>query len=86
MSQLAEIRRATLSEGTGKGLDTAQFRNAAGLAFAVIPGRCMDIYDLSYRGINLSFLSKAGLTPHLFSDERGVFQPVGRRRACHLRA
>lgn len=72
MSQLAEIRRATLSEGTGKGLDTAQFRNAAGLAFTVIPGRCMDIYDLSYRGINLSFLSKAGLT-HTFSPMNGEF-------------
>lgn len=72
MEQLARIRRSALSEGQGKGLDIAQFRNAAGLEFTVVPGRCMDIYDLSYRGINLSFMSKAGLTSS-FSPMNGEF-------------
>lgn len=72
MEQLARIRRSTLSEGPGKGLDIAHFRNAAGLEFTVVPGRCMDIYDLSYRGVNLSFMSKAGLTSS-FSPMNGEF-------------
>lgn len=61
MDQLCGIRECTLSNGMAQGIKAAEFHNAAGLRFTVVPDRCMDIYDMSYKGINLSFLSRNGL-------------------------
>lgn len=77
ISQLAGVRESTLRRGRGAGLDIAEFYNAAGLRFTVVPDRCMDLYDLSYKGVNLSFQSKNGLVsgayteplPNAFSDQ-----------------
>ena len=61
MDQLAGIRLAQLAEGPGRGVTVAEFHNAAGLRFTVSPDRCMDIYDFSYKGVNISFLSRNGM-------------------------
>ncbi|MDO4548421.1 MAG: aldose 1-epimerase family protein [Clostridia bacterium] len=60
ISQIAGIQESTIKTGRGKGLDIARFYNAAGLNFTVCPDRCMDIMDMSYKGVNLSFQSKNG--------------------------
>ena len=60
IDQLAGIREGVLLRGRGEGMKTAEFHNAAGLRFTVLPDRCMDIYDLSFRGMNLSFHAKNG--------------------------
>ena len=77
INQIAGIRVSTLRRGRGVGMDIAEFYNAAGLRFTVLPDRCMDLNDLSYKGINLSFQSKNGLisgasfesSPGSFCDE-----------------
>ncbi|MBE6963983.1 MAG: DUF4432 family protein [Ruminococcaceae bacterium] len=68
VEQLAGIREAQLLRGRGQGIRMAEFHNAAGLRFSVMPDRCMDLYDLSYKGVNLAFLGKNGLSsPHAFN-------------------
>lgn len=61
MEQIAGIRESQLLRGRGEQIHIAEVYNAAGLRFTVVPDRCMDLYDLSYKGMNLSFQSKNGL-------------------------
>ncbi len=61
MNQIAGIRESVHTDGSSKGLRSIEVYNAAGLRFTVLPDRCLDIYDFSYKGCNLSFHSKNGL-------------------------
>ena len=74
IDQLAGIRETKLLRGRGEDIQLAEFYNAAGLRFSVVPDRCMDLWDLSYKGINLSFQSKNGLTsPQAYTPADGEF-------------
>ncbi len=74
MDQIAGIREAHLLRGRGAGVRIAEFYNAAGLRFSVVPDRCMDLYDCSYKGINLSFHTKNGLvSPQSVTALEGEF-------------
>ena len=74
MEQLAGIREVQLISGRGGGMRAAEIHNAAGVRYTVVPDRGMDLYDLSYKGINLSFLSKNGLvSSERFSPAKGEF-------------
>lgn len=88
MEQVAGIREARLLHGRGEGTQVAEFYNAAGLRFSVVPDRCMDLFDCSYRGVNLSFQSKNGLTsPLAYSAANGEFAeqwPAGMLVTCGL--
>lgn len=88
IDQIAGIRESRLLHGRGQGIHLAEFYNAAGLRFTLIPDRCMDLYDLSYRGINLCFHSKNGLvSPHAFHVQECEFTqqwPGGALVTCGL--
>ena len=88
LDQLAGIREAQLLRGRGQHIQLAEFHNAAGLQFSVVPDRGMDIFDLRYKGINLAFQSKNGLTsPQAFSAADGEFcdqWPGGALVTCGL--
>lgn len=88
IDQLAGIRETRLLRGRGEDIQLAEFYNGAGLRFSVVPDRCMDLWDLSYKGINLSFQSKNGLTsPQAFSAANGEFAeqwPGGMLVTCGL--
>lgn len=88
IEQLAGIRESRLLRGRGMGIQLAEFHNAAGLRFSLVPDRCMDIYDLSYKGVNFSFQCKNGLTsPLAFDPGNGEFAeqwPAGMLVTCGL--
>ena len=88
IDQISGIRESRLIRGRGEGIEIAEFYNAAGLRFSVVPDRCMDIFDLSYHGINFSFQSKNGLTsPMAFDPGDGEFAeqwPAGMLVTCGL--
>nr|WP_325215130.1 aldose 1-epimerase family protein [uncultured Oscillibacter sp.] len=65
-------QRMRLCEGVMDGLDVIEVDNGSGLRFWVFPGRCMDIGRLSFRGINVSFLSKAGFSNSAYYDAAGM--------------
>lgn len=74
IDQIAGIRESVLTGGRGGGLRLAEFYNASGLRFTVLPDRSMDLYELSYRGVNLSFQTKNGpVSPNGFSAQSGEF-------------
>ena len=88
IGQIAGIRESQLLRGRGEGIAIAEFYNAAGLRFTVVPDRCMDLFDLSYKGVNLGFQSKNGLTsPQAFCPSDGEFSeqwPGGMLVTCGL--
>ena len=88
IDQLAGIRETKLLRGRGEDIQLAEFYNAAGLRFSVVPDRCMDLWDLSYKGINFSFQSKNGLTsPQAYTPADGEFAeqwPGGMLVTCGL--
>ncbi len=72
LRQLCGINRVTYSEGKPDGVRAYELYNAAGLSFTCMDSRCMDIYRLSYKGVNLPFFSKPGLCGPAHTDLHGV--------------
>jgi hypothetical protein len=60
--QIFGLRDFTYNSGRAKGVRGIDVDNGAGMRFTVLPDRAMDIASLSYKGINLSYLSKSGIT------------------------
>lgn len=60
LDQIASVRRVVYQDGDAAGLCCAQFRNGP-LEFDVMLNKCLDLAQLRYRGINLSFLSQTGV-------------------------
>jgi len=74
LSQIAGITRFTYADGMARGIPAVQVRNGSGLAFTVLEGRNMDLYNLEYKGINLAFFYKNGLTaPERVSNNHNEF-------------
>lgn len=71
LSQLAGVREGAYGGGRADGLRFYEVKTGGGLAYTVLPGRCLDIAALSYRGVNISFLCKNGL----IKPEYGVPAP-----------
>ncbi len=61
ISQLCGVREVRCTAGKAAGTRMLQVHNAAGLEFTVLPDKCMDIYDLRFRGVNCAFQTKNGL-------------------------
>lgn len=60
-AQLVGARRMIIGDGPAGGMRVVEVDTGAGLQFTVLEDRCMDIYDLSYKGINLAYKCKNGL-------------------------
>ena len=61
IEQVASIRSVEYKEGPAQGLNAYQVKNGP-LQFSVAADKGLDILELSYKGTNISFLSKNGLT------------------------
>lgn len=72
IKQLCGINRITYGEGKADGIRAYELYNAAGLAFNCMDSRCMDLYRLTYKGINIPFMSKPGLCGPAHTDLHGV--------------
>ena len=70
--QLAGLRRFRFCEGRAKGVEAIEFRTGGGLEFTVLPGRCMDIASLAYRGVPVSYLAKPGIVAPEFYEPEGI--------------
>ncbi len=68
--QFAGAQKFTIEEGIGKGTSVIRVRNGLGLDFTIVPDRAMDIYDVSFNGIQLAWLSRKGIVANSrFSDK-----------------
>lgn len=67
--QLFAIRPYTYTAGGAKGLDVLEVKNGP-LCFTLMPGKCLDIAEMSYKGINIGYLAKTGLQGPLSISNR----------------
>lgn len=71
-SQLFGIKDCYLNGGRATGVRAVEIRNGSGLEFTVLPDRGMDISQLSFKGINFSYLSKTGIVSPVFYEPDGT--------------
>jgi hypothetical protein len=72
LSQLFGIKEYTLTGGKAKGIKAFDLKNGSGLEFTVLADRGLDISGLSYKGMNCSYLSNAGIIAPEYYDEKGL--------------
>jgi len=72
VSQLAGIKRYHLAEGRGKGVEAMDVTTGSGLDFTVLPGRCMDIAWLRYKGVPISYMSKVEISDSSYLEHDGM--------------
>jgi hypothetical protein len=67
VSQLASIRPYGINQGKAAGLKAFDVNTGSGLDFTVLESKCLDIYDMKYKGMNINFITKPGLvSPEFF--------------------
>ena len=71
-SQLFGIKEYILVDGKSKGVRAYDVKNGSGLEFTILADRCLDIAGLSFKGINCSYIAKAGIVAPEFYDEKGI--------------
>lgn len=72
LSQIYGIKDYTFNGGKSKGMRALDVKNGMGIEFTVLPDRCLDIPYFSYKGTNISFISKTGLVAPEFFVENDV--------------
>ena len=70
MQQAAYIRPLTYAEGRSTGLKAYEVKNGP-LCYKLMADKCLDMCELSYKGVNFSFLSKPGLQGRNAYDTAG---------------
>ncbi len=88
MAQLAGITEKTFSKGKAKGVASYEVKTGSGLEFCLLPDKCLDIFDLRYKGFNVSFLAKNGLVSAAYGypleNEFDVYWSAGMLCTCGL--
>lgn len=70
MQQLAGIRRQEFLEGQAARMKAISVKNGE-MNLLIMENKCLDIAELSYRGVNFSFLSKQGIQSPFFTRVDG---------------
>ena len=70
MQQVAFVRPISFEEGRASGIKGYDVKNGD-LRFQVAADKCLDIIDLSYKGMNINFLAKQGLVGRADYDTHG---------------
>ena len=71
LQQEVYVRPVTFAEGRAKGMSGWIVKNGP-ISFTVMGDKCLDIAEFSYKGVNMSFLSKPGLTGRNHYDTHGA--------------
>lgn len=88
--QLYSVKRYMLEDGKGKGSSIYQVTTGGQLQYNVAIDSAMDLTDLSYKGINISYISKNGsvISPYAHENSGGIFGQTfngGMLYTCGLR-
>ncbi len=70
MQQVAYVRPVTYMEGRSSGLKAYEVKNGR-MSYQILADKCLDICGLSYKGINMNFLSKPGMQGRNHYDTNG---------------
>lgn len=72
IEQLFNVKRYTFAEGYSKGVEAVDIQNGSGLDATILLDKCMDIYQLKYKGKNLNFITPTGIVSPLFYNALGT--------------
>jgi len=72
ISQIGGIKRYCHLSGKAKGVEAFDINNGNGLLFTVLVDRGLDIANLSYKGLPMSFISRTGIVSPCYYNERGL--------------
>ena len=72
VSQVFGAKQYIFAEGRARGMRGVDVNNGSGLMFTLLPDRAMDISLLSYKGVNCSYITKAGLVAPSYYDDKGL--------------
>ena len=72
ISQVGGLKRYELLEGRARGVEAVDVVTGSGLDFTVLPGRCMDLNWTRYKGVPISWQSKAELTSGSYLEREGM--------------
>ena len=72
VSQLGGLKRYTFAEGRAKGVEAVDVVTGTGFDFTVLPGRCMDLAWARYKGVPVSYMSKAEITDASYLEQQGM--------------
>jgi len=88
-AQLVTLRRVEVREGRAKGTEIIEVHTSGGLQLDILPDAGLDIGQVRYRGINVSWMSKNGYdSPSIISSHEMEFInsfPGGLLYTCGLR-
>lgn len=70
--QLMTLKESVLSGGFQDGVRAVEVANGGNLSALLLPGRCMDIYQVRYRGKNMNYLAPCGIRASAYYDARGT--------------
>lgn len=88
MSQIAGISEKTYARGKAKGMTSYEVVTGSGLEYSLLPDNCLDIFELRYKGVNISFSTKNGLAAPTYAypleNEFDVYWPAGMLYTCGL--
>ncbi len=72
LNQLLSLQEGTLTGGFQDGVRIMEVHNGGNLSATVLPGRCMDIYQVRYKGKNLNYLAPCGIVAPEYYDAQGA--------------
>ena len=87
-NQLLTARRVTYRDGKSDGVKAIELRNSKGLYATCVEDQCLNLFDLSYKGINFAFQSKNGLVSNRYfngaANDFPYYWPAGMLYTCGL--
>lgn len=69
--QLFNIKRYMYSDGKRKNVEAIELQNSNGLDVTILVDKCLDIYQLKYKGKNLNFITPTGIVNPYFYNTIG---------------
>ncbi|MBQ4574699.1 MAG: aldose 1-epimerase family protein [Clostridia bacterium] len=74
VTQAFGLRSSTINDGAGRGMRIIDLKTGGGLTATIVPDRGLDIYNLSFNNIPISFVSKVGyIAPSLYEHPGAGF-------------
>ncbi len=72
IEQLFGMKKYTFSDGKRKGVEALEIQNGSGLDVTILLDKCMDIYQIRYKGQNLNFITPTGIVAPSYYNAIGT--------------
>lgn len=72
MSQLFGVKDYRLIGGRANGVRAVDIKNGSGIEFTVLPDRCLDISNFSFKGLNYGYMTKSGIVAPQYYDREDL--------------